>query len=236
LSLTIAALTKATKSMTTLAIAIGNKNYSSWSLRGWLALKATGRPFDEVVIPLGQPGSRERILAHSPSGRVPALRHDGAIVWDSLAIAEHLAAAFPEARLWPEDGAARAHARSVSAEMHSGFAALRTHMPMNVRARLPGVGRTIGSLEDIERIQASWTDCRVRYASGGPFLFGPFTVADAMYAPVVLRFRTYDVRLEGALRAYSDAILAHPAVDEWTRAAEKEPWALSGEDYPAFRA
>jgi glutathione S-transferase len=219
-----------------LTIAIGNKNYSSWSLRGWLALKHTGQPFREVVIPLGRADTHESIRAHSPSGRIPALRHGEVVVWDSLAICEYLAEAFPEARLWPEDRAARAHARSVSAEMHSSFLSLRAHMPMNVRSLFPGFGRTPGSLQDIARVTAIWSDCRARYAGGGPYLFGRFSVADAMYAPVVSRFRTYDVRLDATLRAYADAMLAHPAMQEWARAAEKEEWTVADDEYPAFRA
>jgi glutathione S-transferase len=218
-----------------LTIAVGNKNYSSWSLRGWLALEHTGQPYREVVIPLDQPGTREAIAAHSPSGRVPALRHGELVVWDSLAVAEYLAEAFPDARLWPDDRAARATARAVSAEMHSGFAALRASMPMNVCARLPGYGRTPTSLRDIERVRAVWSDCRARFGAGGPYLFGRFSIADAMYAPVVFRFRTYDVALDPVQRAYADAMLEHPGMQKWVRAAETEEW-IYADDWPAFRA
>jgi glutathione S-transferase len=222
--------------MSSLTIAVGNKNYSSWSLRAWLALEQTGAPYQEVVVPLGLPVTRSSILAQSPSGRVPALRHGDVLVWDSLAIAEHLAEAFPEARLWPHDRAARATARSVSAEMHSGFAGLRSAMPMNVRARFPGYGRTPASLQDIERVRALWSDCRSRFGTGGPYLFGCFSIADAMYAPVVFRFRTYGVALDPGQQAYFDAMLAHPGMQKWAQAAEKEPWTLDDDEYPAIRA
>jgi glutathione S-transferase len=222
--------------MPSLTLAIANKNYSSWSLRGWLALEHVGVPYREVLIPLDRPETRALIAEHSPSGRVPALRHDDAIVWDSLAICEHLAEAFPDAHLWPEDRTARAFARSVSAEMHSGFPALRETMPMNVRSRFPGYGRTPASLRDIERVRALWSDCRSRFGQGGPYLFGRFSVADAMYAPVVFRFRTYDVSLDAAPRAYLDAMLAHPGMQKWARAAESEEWKVAYEEYPDVRA
>jgi glutathione S-transferase len=222
--------------MTTLTIAVGNKNYSSWALRGWLALEQTGAPYTEVVIPLDRPGTSEAIAAHSPSGRVPALRHDELVIWDSMAIGEYLAEAFPDARLWPDDRAARATARSVSAEMHSGFAGLRAVMPMNIRARLPGYGRTPASLRDIERVRVSWSDCRSRFGQGGPYLFGRFSIADAMYAPVVFRFRTYGVALDATQQAYVETMLAHPGMQKWARAAEQEPWTLDEDEYPALRA
>ncbi|MCA1978145.1 MAG: glutathione S-transferase family protein [Thiobacillus sp.] len=205
-----------------LTLAIGNKNYSSWSLRPWLLLRQAGIPFAEVRIPLYQPGADAELAKWSPSGKVPAL-HDGAIaVWDSLAICETLAERFPEKRLWPVDAAARATARAASAEMHAGFAALREHMSMNIRARRPGQGRTPESLADIARIAALWTACRANHGGGGPFLFGEFSIADAMYAPVVLRFRTYEVPLAGAARTYADTVLALPALQEWIHDAEAE--------------
>jgi len=222
--------------MPSLTLAVANKNYSSWSLRAWLALKQTGQAFREELTRLGQPDTRTRILAFSPSGRVPALRHDDVIVWDSLAICEHLAEAFPEARLWPDDRAARACARSVSAEMHSSFASLRADMPMNIRSRLPGYGRTPGSLRDVARVRALWSECRTQFGAGGPFLFGRFSIADAMYAPVVFRFRTYDVKLDAPLRAYAEAILAHAAVREWEQAALAEEWTVEEDEYPEYRA
>jgi glutathione S-transferase len=217
-------------------LALGNKNYSSWSLRPWLALKHTGAAFDEIVIPLYRPESPDAIRAISPSGKVPVLHHGELVVWDSLAICEYLAEAFPEARLWPDDAGARAAARSISAEMHSGFLALRTHMPMNARARLPGLGRTIDSLRDVDRVRSLWRNALDRFGHGGPFLFGRFSIADAMYAPVVLRFRTYEVDLEPRLREYCAAVLALPAMEEWVIAARTEPWTIDSFEYPSLRA
>ncbi|MCI0672885.1 MAG: glutathione S-transferase family protein [Myxococcaceae bacterium] len=207
-----------------LTLVVGSKNYSSWSLRPYLALAHTGQPFEEVVIALDRPDTAANIASHSPSGRVPALRHGELTVWDSLSICEYLAETFPQAQLWPQDPAARAVARSVSAEMHSGFGALRQNLGMNIRARKPGVGLTApGVAEDIARIQALWTECRTRFGAGGPFLFGRFSIADAMFAPVVTRFVTYGVLLDATLAAYRDAVLALPAMEAWTRAALAEP-------------
>ena len=205
-----------------LTLAIGNKNYSSWSLRPWLVLRQAGIPFEEVRIPLYCPESDAALAKWSPSGKVPAL-HDGtATMWDSLAICETLAERFPEKRLWPADAAARATARAVSAEMHAGFAALRTHMSMNIRARRPGQGRTPECLADIGRIVAIWTTCRTRYGADGAFLLGDFSIADAMYAPVVLRFQTYAVALNGAAKSYAETILALPALQAWVADAIAE--------------
>jgi glutathione S-transferase len=210
--------------MADLTIYLGNKNYSSWSLRPWLVLKRTTVAFDEVVIPLYQPGSRETVLKYSPSGRVPALHHDGIIVWESLAICEYLAESFPNFELWPKDPAARARARSVSAEMQSSFRALREHLPMNIRSSFPGRGVTPEVQADINRIMAIWRDCRTRYGDGnGEFLFGQFTIADAMFAPVVTRFRTYRIDLEREAEAYCEMIMAMPAMQEWIAAAKNEP-------------
>ena len=208
--------------MNPLTLAIGNKNYSSWSLRPWLLLRQAKIPFDEVLIPLYGPDSAAALAKWSPSGKVPAL-HDGDIrVWDSLAICEYLHERFPDRQLWPADAAARAVARSVSAEMHSGFGALREHMSMNIRARRPGKGRTPECLADIERIVSIWTDCRARFGEGGEFLFGRFSIADAMYAPVVLRFQTYGVALTGAAGDYAEAVLALPALQAWVADAVAE--------------
>ena len=200
-------------------LVIGNKNYSSWSLRPWIAMKVLGLEFQELRIPLYGPASSEEIRRYSPTGKVPCLVAGTARIWDSLAILEYLAERHP---LWPEDPDARAVARSVSAEMHSGFAALRQHMSMNVRRRYPGKGRTPESMADVARVLALWTDCRERFGLGGDFLFGAFSAADAMYAPVVLRFRTYEVELPPACRAYADAMLELPAMREWIAAAERE--------------
>jgi len=209
--------------MSELTLVLGSKNYSSWSLRPYLALAHTGQPFREVVIALDQPDTAANISQYSPSGRVPALRHGTLALWDSLAICEYLAETFPQARLWPQEREARAVARSVVAEMHSGFSNLRQNMTMDIRARKPGKGRAPGVAEDIARIQALWADCRARFGQGGPFLFGNFSIADAFYAPVVTRFVTYEVELDAVSRAYRDTILELPALKTWTEAALKEP-------------
>jgi glutathione S-transferase len=193
-------------------LVIGNRNYSSWSLRPWIALKVLGVPFEEKRIPLYGPASKQAILQFSPAGKVPTLVDGGTTVWDSLAILEYLAE--KHRSLWPADPLLRARARSISAEMHSGFPNLRNHMSMNVRKRYPGKGRTPEALREIRRIDEIWSQAQ------GPFLFGPFSAADAMYAPVVLRFRTYDVEVSN--RAYYDAVLALPAMQEWIAAAERE--------------
>lgn len=209
--------------MKELTLVVATKNYSSWSLRPYLALAHTGQPFREVVVPLGQADTTSLIAKYSPSGRVPALQHGELVIWDSLAICEYLAEQFPQAKLWPQDTAARAMARSVTAEMHSGFTALRNHMPMNLRARRPGEGRAPGVAEDIARITGLWTECRARFGQGGPFLFGAFSIADAFYAPVVTRFVTHGVELDAGGAAYRDAVLALPALKAWTEAAQGEP-------------
>jgi len=199
-------------------LVVGNKNYSSWSLRPWLLMKVLGIPFQELRIPLYGEGSKQRILAHSPAGKVPCLADGELHVWDSLAIMEYLAERHPG--VWPADAALRARARSISAEMHSGFPNLRNHMSMNIRRHYPGKGRTPEVLAEIRRIVEIWSECRK------PFLFGAFCAADAMYAPVVLRFRTYEVELPPVCRAYADAVLALPALQEWIRDAERETESL----------
>jgi glutathione S-transferase len=212
--------------MADFTIYIANKNYSSWSLRGWLILKHTGAPFIEEVIPLEEAATRPAILRHSPSGRLPAL-HDGKLViWDSLAIGEYLAERFLDARLWPAASSARAMARSASAEMHSGFAAMRAHLPMNIRSSFPNRGVTPEVLADINRITALWRDCRKRFGEGGDFLFGSFTIADAMYAPVVSRFRTYKIELDEESQRYADTVWALPSMQEWATAARNEPMVI----------
>jgi len=212
--------------MSSLTLVIGNKNYSSWSLRPWLILKIAGIPFEEILIPLYQRDSKVNILVHSPAGRVPVLKSDETAIWDSLAIAEYLAGSFPDAGLWPSNVEARARARSVSAEMHSGFAALRDHMPMDLRNQSPGDGMGPGVADDIGRIIDIWTDCRHQFGGGGDFLFGRFSIADAMFAPVVGRFRTYGVDLPDVCQAYSDTIWSLPEMAEWVAAAHDEPYGI----------
>ncbi|MBP7488928.1 MAG: glutathione S-transferase family protein [Azospira sp.] len=205
-------------------LVIGNKNFSSWSLRPWLLLKQAGLPFREIPVHLRQADTKAQILAHSPSGKVPALIDGDLTVWDSLAICEYLAekASLNHVDLWPADPKARAEARSVSAEMHSGFAALRQQMSMEVAASRPGEGQTPEVLADIARIAALWTSSRERFAAAGPFLFGDFSVADAMYAPVAFRFHTYGVELPPLAAAYRDTLLALPAMREWAAGARAE--------------
>ncbi len=208
-----------------LALVIGNRNYSSWSLRPWIAMKQAGLAFDEVVVSLRRPETKERILRYSPSGRVPCLIDGALTVWDSMAICEYVNEQYADGSLWPRDVGERARARAVAAEMHSGFAALRTHMSMDIRARYPERGAAaLARAEvaaDVDRVQSLWTECLT--ASGGPFLFGAFSIADAFFAPVVTRFRTYGVDLSPPLAAYSDAIFALPAMREWAAAAAAEP-------------
>lgn len=210
---------------------IGTKRNSSWSLRGWLPVRLAGLDVEEVLIPLGQPDTAARIAAASPNGLVPCLQHKGAVIWESIAIAEYCAELAPG--LWPAEVRARAHARAISAEMHAGFRPLRQSMWMNTgadfSARAAGHGRTPEALADIARIEAIWADTRGRYGEGGPYLFGSdFTIADVMYAPVVSRFLTWAPPLSDVSRAYVDAVRAHPLVDRWYREADAEPkaWLL----------
>lgn len=200
-------------------LVIGNKNYSSWSLRPWLALKKGGVPFDEVQVLLDKPDTKARILAYSPAGKVPVLVEDGHSIWDSLAICEWAAEQNPG--LWPADSLARAHARSISAEMHASFPALRAQMPMNIRAtrRVP---ITPDLQKDIDRVAEIWTDCRRDHAAAGDWLFGSFSVADAMYAPVATRLRTYQVALPEAAASYVETLYADPDFRAWQAAAETE--------------
>jgi glutathione S-transferase len=217
--------------MGALFLLIGNKKYSSWSLRPWLALKHSGIAFEEKLIALDQPDTAAKIRAYSPSGRVPYLR-DGAIeVWESLAICEYLAEAFPAAKLWPEDRAARAHARAISNEMHGGFAELRYNLPMDVSRDHRDKNRAVKVQDQVDRIQAIWRGCRERHGGAGPFLFGRFSIADCMYAPVVTRFDTYGVSLAPEAAAYVDTMMTLPAMQAWIEAAKREPWVL---DYPVW--
>jgi glutathione S-transferase len=201
----------------TVTLIIGTKQFSSWSLRPWLAAKVGGLAVDEVEITLRQPDTKARILAHSPSGKVPCLIDAGLVVWDSLAICEYLAELVPD--LWPEDRNARAVARAVSAEMHAGFQALRSQCPMDVCLEAPMAEIAAEVQADIDRIDALWCECRARFGAGGPFLFGRFSVADAMYAPVVTRFATYGLPLSPAAAAYAQAVRALPAMRDWVAEA-----------------
>ncbi|XGV97277.1 MAG: glutathione S-transferase family protein [Leptolyngbya sp. BL-A-14] len=212
-----------------LTLVIGNKNYSSWSLRPWLAMRQFELEFNEVRLTLYTPEAPQHIRQYSPAGKVPVLLDDTLTIWDSLAILEHLAERFPTKPWLPEAKAARAIARSICAEMHSGFQALRHHMPMNCRAKLPGQGMTPEVQLDIDRITAIWRECRQTYGAEGSLLFGSFTIADAMFAPVALRFNTYEVPLDSVCSHYVETILALPAMHEWITDAKAEP-----EKLPAF--
>jgi glutathione S-transferase len=206
-------------------IVIASKNYSSWSLRAWLALEQTGAEYREILISTADPDWHAQTKRVSPSGKVPLLI-DGALrVHDSLAIVEYLNERFPKAGLWPAEVAARAFARSVAAEMHSGFVALRMNMEMDIQANAPGQGHVPEALADAVRIQAIWRECRERFGreGGGPFLFGAFGAADCFYAPVVFRFRSYGVPLDETARAYCEAMVAEPKVAKWIAGAMREP-------------
>ena len=203
---------------------IGNKNYSSWSLRPWLAMKVGGIAFDETVISLQAKDFKERVTALSGAGRVPVLIDGEVRVWESLAILEYLAEKFPKAGLWPVDANARALARAIASEMHAGFLPLRRHLPMNVARPVKRRVLDDGAAADVARIDAIWSGCRTKF--GGPFLFGRFGAADAMYAPVVWRFHTYAVDVGAAARSYMAAVMALPAWAEWRDAARREPWVL----------
>ncbi|MFT3803041.1 MAG: glutathione S-transferase family protein [Burkholderiaceae bacterium] len=203
-------------------LTISSKNYGAWSLRGWLMARLAGLDFDENVIPPDDPAMRAEILLLSSSIRVPSLQHDGLVVWDTLAIGEYLNELKPEAGLLPADGAQRAHCRSICGEMHSGFATLRSSLPMNIKARFPGFKVWSRARSDIDRIVEIWRDCLERH--GGPYLFGERpTIADAMYAPVVTRLQTYDVDVDPVCRRYCETIMAMPAMLEWVEAALAEP-------------
>jgi len=205
-------------------LVIGNKNYSSWSLRAWLALKAGGVEFEERRIALDRPQTKAQILAHTPSGKVPCLIDGTLVIWDSLAICETASERYVGGALWPADAGARAHARAVTAEMHAGFATLRTYMPMDIRSEHHGRGvealQRADVAADVARVQTIWSECLAR--SGGPLLYGNFTIADAFFAPVVTRFRTYGVDLSPALAAYAARVFALPAMQQWVEAARAE--------------
>ncbi len=213
--------------MAEFTLIIGNRNYSSWSLRAGLVLRRSGADFTEVVIALDLPETRLALRAHSPAGKVPVLRHGTLSIWDSLAIAEYLAECFPDAGLWPADVQERALARALCAEMHSGFTALREYLPMDLRSRHMTGQLSKAVRDDVARIVAIWTDCRRRCAgTEGPFLFGAFTIADAFFAPVVGRFRTYGIELSGEAQAYADAVWRWPDMQTWLDLANDEEWTI----------
>jgi glutathione S-transferase len=207
--------------MTPATLTISSKNYSSWSMRGWLLCKLAGIEFEEQVMPLDDPSTRAELLLLSPSFLVPCLTHDGIKVWDTLAIAEYLAEARPNAGLLPAAPAARAHCRAICGEMHAGFYNLRSALPMNLKAHHPGFKIFAGAQADIERVCAIWRECIKQY--GGPYLFGELSMADALYAPVCTRFLTYDVKLDPVCTAYCRAVMDWPAVAQWLSDALAEP-------------
>ncbi|MGH8779544.1 glutathione S-transferase family protein [Paraburkholderia sp.] len=206
--------------MANTTLTISSRNYSSWSLRGWLLTKFSGLPFDEVVVSVDDPAARAELLLLSPSILVPCLSHDGIKVWDTLAIAEYLHEIRPKAGLLPADRRARAHCRAICGEMHSGFSSLRSALPMNLKAHFPGFKVWARAQSDIERVIAIWRECLAQY--GGPFLFGERSAADAMYAPVVTRFVTYDVQLEDDIVGYGQRVLALPEMQQWIAEAQQE--------------
>jgi glutathione S-transferase len=205
-------------------LTISSKNYSSWCLRGWLLCKLAGLDLDEEVVSMTDPSARAELLLLSPSFLVPSLTHEGVRVWDTLAIAEYLAENFPKAGLLPSDRAARAHCRAICGEMHSGFYNLRSALPMNLKAHHPGFKVWAGAQADIERVMTIWRECLDKY--GGPFLFGGLTMADAMYAPVVCRFVTWEPELPADAKAYVAAVWDHPLMQEWRRGADAESWVI----------
>jgi glutathione S-transferase len=213
-----------------LKLIIGNKNYSSWSFRPWIAMKVAGIAFEEEVISLEAPDFKARVSKVSGTGKVPALADGSVHVWESLAILEYLAEKYPHAHLWPADPAARALARAIAAEMHAGFGPLRRHLPMNMWRPVTPRQLTPEVETNVRRIEAIWTDCRRGYGADGGFLFGGFGAADAMYAPVVSRFHTYGVEVGATARMYMDVVMALPAWGEWRAAALAEPWVLAEDE------
>jgi glutathione S-transferase len=206
---------------------IGNKNYSSWSLRPWFLMKQRGIEFEEIQIPLYRPDSEQRIRLYSPSGKVPVMREGDRVVWESLAICEYLAEKFPHLNLWPEDPDARVLARSISHEIHAGFSALRSGCPMNVRRTSAPLLLSDAIKADVGRIQQIWAQCRGSYGPLGPFLFGSFSIADAMYAPVVFRFYNYSIPVDSASEEYMKTILGLPVIQEWIESARQEIWIVA---------
>lgn len=218
--------------MAKLKIIIGNKNYSTWSLRGWLAAMHTGLPIDEVKIDLYTTGSKAELLKHSPTGQVPALLHGDVVVWDSLAIIDYCARLAPEKFWWPEDTAAFAFARSMAAEMHSGFMGLRTHAPMNIKGKWAGLTLSESVAADVARADALWTQARERFGKNGDFLFGAFSAADMMFAPVVHRFESYGIPVSHTARTYMDTMLNQPLMKEWTTGGMAEKAFIAEAELP----
>jgi glutathione S-transferase len=213
--------------MMALTLVVANKAYSSWSLRPWILMTHFGVPFEDIVIPLEEPDTKAAIARYSPTGKCPVL-HDGeASVWESIAIIDYLAELFPDKPIWPKEKRARAHARSIAAEMHAGFVPLRVHCPTNFRRKVSARALTPEVAADVARIEAIWSGAREKFGAGGPFLFGAFTAADAMYAPVVNRFHIYDVPVKQGSRAYMDAVMALPAWKAWIEGAAAEPWRIA---------
>ena len=219
--------------MADLKLILGNKNYSSWSLRPWIAMRHVDIPFNEQVVRLdfdGDGPSNEHLKEYSPAGRVPVLFHGELVVWESLAILEYVAELYPDKHLWPQDRGVRAKARVAANEMHAGFGALRAELPMNIRRKPSAVEYSEAVQGDIDRIVELWTTCRAAHQEDGPFLFGAFSIADAMYAPVVNRLYVYDISLEGMAAEYSQTVLNLPSYQEWKAAAESEPWMIEAEE------
>jgi glutathione S-transferase len=209
-----------------LTLILANKNYSSWSFRPWLVMRYFNIPFDEIVIPLAQETSHEHILRYAPSGKCPSLLDDGVLVWDSMAIIEYVAEAFPDHPIWPKASGARAQARSLAAEMHSGFAPLRKQAPMNMRRPVRRLDLSPEAAADVERLEWAFAAARQAFGEGGRFLFGEFSAADAMFAPIVNRLHVYDIPVSAPTRAYMDAVMNMAAWKDWSAAASAEPWTI----------
>jgi glutathione S-transferase len=213
-------------------LVVANKTYSSWSLRAWLAMREFNVPFTETVIALDLPNTQRQIKAHTGAGRLPVLHHGSTTIWESLAILEYLAEKFPDKALWPRSSAARAMARAVANEMHAGFMALRNACPMNLRRPRKPLARPLSDdvKSNVRRIETLWEECRKAYGKGGPFLFGKFSIADAMYAPVVTRFDTYALKVGSAARDYMDAVTATEAFRAWKADALQETWIIQADE------
>ena len=213
-----------------LKLVIVNKAYSSWSLRPWILMTHFGLAFEEIVIPMARPETRAEILAYSPTGKCPCLIDDEIVVWESLAILEYLAERFPDLAIWPRATAARAHARALAAEMHAGFVNLRRHCPTQFRRPVRAIALPPDVVDDVTRIEAAWAQARAKFGAHGPFLFGQFSAADAMFAPVVNRLHVYDIRVAATTRAYMEAVRDLPAWKTWIAGAEGEPWRIDAYD------